>query len=272
MKMKLLTIVAIASLVVCCVSQGYAFGMPKLKSPVGGGGAKVDATALAAQNGAVIYHCKVATIYVAKSLIKIETAIGNKTEADKLTAAVKAFDPPKQDASTASDKDKSATTDGTSTASTNNAEQKSSDGTSTTDPGTLKVAMDEVNTASADIDHVDLQAKMDKDMATKEMRQSLLYLGGGILVDTKVVGDTKTQIDQTKNAITSISADPLQISSLKTLKNSLETLQFLLSNVPGQLKTMGAVNTKLHDYAQTHALDTPSDAEVNKLSDDMSKG
>jgi len=275
MKIKMwLTYFAVTSLVVCCVSQCLAaFGLPNPTKPNGSGGGNIDVQALSSHNTAVIYHCKVATVYVAKSLCNIEIAVGNKTEAEKLLAAIKALDPPKKGDANKDDKDKTAATDDNSKTKTDDANQKSSNGNDTTvDPDKLKVLMTEVNTDATDIAKLNLQTKIDKEAAKKEMRESLLYLGAGIIVDTKVVSDTKTQIDQTKSAIASLSADPTKISTVGTLKALLDTLLFLLNNVPGQLNSMSAVNKGLNDYAKANAIDTPSDKDVKKQSDDMQKG
>jgi hypothetical protein len=267
MSLKLVaTPVAVLALACCLASQSFAIGLPKVKVP-GGGGEKAAAMSVdetLASQVTLVKRFQVATLYVGQSLVDIQSAIGNKAEAEKLQASLLEVNAPKQEPA------KDGKTPEAQPAK--DEKTKNASPSQVVDLEKVKVRCDVVNTAGDTIAKTNLNEKMNRGEATKFLGKSLLNLGAALLVDTKLVDDAKTLLDQTNGAIKTVTADPMQAGRLKELKSSAEALQFVLTALPKQISTIQGVSKGLIDYAKTNNIPVPSKEETDKQAADMPQG
>lgn len=221
-------ILVVCLFVMLTISNVGAFDLPGVKKDTG---VKVDANALSQRSAAVMSNVRVATISFAEALLNIETAVGHKEQAEKLQQVL------------------------------NNAKAKSNDENAT------KALIDVNNNALSDLDNVDLNKSMNKEMANKTLGDSVLKIGVGVIYDAIAVKDASVLLNEAQSAVKSVS-----FSAVGKVKDVISVSTFVGKEIPPQASQFQKISGKLVDYANTNGIPTPSKDDVQKKVKEMQEG
>jgi hypothetical protein len=223
-------VVMVASLlIILTVSTVAAFDLP-----FGGkkdAGAKVDVQALSSRSASVMSNVRKATVSFAEALFNVEVAVGHKAEAEKLQQAI------------------------------NNAKEKPND------INAIKALSSEVNNAADDVDKCNLQSDMNKQEAQKNLGNSILKIGAGLIFDATATKEAPGLLSDAKGALKQVSL--LQAGKVKEI---ITVAQFVTAEIPSQMTHLQKVSGKLVDYAKTNGIPTPSKEDIQKKVLEMTEG
>lgn len=217
--------------------SGQAFAGWAIPGVSTGSAPAVDVNALTARSTVIKHQVANASIALGNGLVEILNACGKKTESVRLQATIDAAKSSKDD----TEKTKQLITD--------------------------------ENTASNEVNNMDLQSQMDKTMAQKSLGKSMLFLGSGALCDASAVVASKGLVTDTTKAISNVKSSPTSYgpSALTNLSSALSAANFTVENVPPQMNTTQELMKNLNKYAQTNKIELPSQTEMEKSAKDMDK-
>lgn len=193
-------------------------------------GAKVDVNALSSRSASVVSNVQKATISFAEALIYVEVAVGHKAEAEKLQQLI------------------------------NNAKEKKDD------INAIKALNAEVNNAADDLDKVDYQSSMNKEEAQKNLGNSILKIGVGLIFDGIAAKDAPGLLSDAQAALKQVS-----FTVVGKVKEMITVGQFVTSEIPPQMTHLKKVSGKLVDYAKANGIPTPSVEDIQNAAQGMTK-
>jgi hypothetical protein len=201
--------------------QALAWGLPSVPA-AGGSGAAVDTGAInasALRLGAKVWG---ANWLMGLAQVQMLKAVGDETSAQQLSAVM--------------DESKSKKDDLEQT----------------------KKLVAATNNATAALNKVDINAKMDKSKASVAVPFALLKFGGATLLDVAAVKDAE---------VISKDVSKAGMSAAMDLRPAIEVGKFVAETLPGQLSSMATLTQSLMAYAKANKFTLPSKEAIAKEAD-----
>lgn len=134
-------------------------------------------------------------------------------------------------------------------------------------------AVRKVNNATAEIEKINLEKDINEDLAKKNLGESILNLGLGLVFDGLAVPDSVALVKETQNAITLVKAKPMAYgpTALAKLTNTLSVANFVSVDVAAQVTAVSGISQKLYDYAKLKGIPVPTQEEINKKAKELQK-
>ena len=131
----------------------------------------------------------------------------------------------------------------------------------------IKTLIDFINNAGEELEQCEIHKSINKSLAKKHVRNSLLYMGAGLAIDAAAVPDGQKLLSDAQTALKKIS-----IAKAGKVKDVIKVAKFVVKEIPFQIKTLTIINNKLVEYAKTNQLSIPSQKEIDQLTADCEEG
>jgi hypothetical protein len=200
---------------------------------LGGGGGTGGVDALSKRSASLIRNISIASISIAESLISVELAVGHKEEAEKLQQALK------------------------------NAQEKKED------TNAIRALVDAVNVATDDLNKIDIQSTINREVAKENLGNAILKIGIGLIFDGLAAKDAAGLVNDAKKTLTTLS--PTMLTAVGKVKDIISVASFASDVLPGQIDNVGKVSKKLVDYASANGIPTPSTEDIKAKANSMIK-
>lgn len=199
----------------------------------------VDLDKMSASGNKLILNVAMATIHFADAGVKILEAVGKKEDAAKLEAM-----------------------------STELKSKKS-------DPEGIKKIMEsqESQKAMEALGKIGLSSKTKLNLSVKDLTDSLIKVGSGLVVDSVAINDASNLVQEAKGIVQNVQSDPMKygLGAVGTVNSIIGSGKFIADNVPKQVTHVKTFSDQLIAYFKANNIPLPSQATITKASASMGK-